>query len=420
MENFIKKNYVIFMTMFVFFFDELFNAFLLVMGWASMSGIKQYEAIIMSLLVYPLLVLDFFRGHIGKKARQVVAFCCLILFLYLLTSLFYDVVPKNYISYLYLFCAECIPAAYLGTKFAKSNNIDDINKWLPLFLIPLVLILGTVGLKASAMGQIVHSDDDDTGGLVYQSLSYYMAFAFSYCCYYVFFSGSKKTRINKIVKVVLSLLIFYTAIVCMISGGRGAFLAMIVYVVFVFYLFLKKFKLGLLSLLFITAIVIFATISIISYFDVMDSAGMSRVQSSLTQDESRADKYMNAYDAFISSPVWGNGVGSIWWTVGVYSHNMFLDMLSEVGLIGTTFLIVILCGSSIKLFRVSLKNDSCILIMMVFIGNLIHNFFSGYWIASMKLFFVCSFIYCLSQNTIKNFVNNNMRHSKLDVIGKKV
>ena len=134
---------------------------------------------------------------------------------------------------------------------------------------------------------------------------------------------------------------------------------------------------------------------LIGRFNVMESAGMMRVMDKLTEDDNRMWLYKKAYDAFLESPVWGNGVGSIWWTVGFYSHNMFMDILAETGVVGGLFFVYIIMKTIWRLMISSKPHPIYILIFIVFSGALVHNMFSGYWVSAIKLFFVCSFVYSL-------------------------
>ena len=40
-----------------------------------------------------------------------------------------------------------------------------------------------------------------------------------------------------------------------------------------------------------------------------------------------------AWNAFTKSPVFGHGLGSVFYEVGFYSHNIFTDMLCEGGVV---------------------------------------------------------------------------------------
>ena len=395
MLSFIKHNYIPFLSLFVIFFDEIFNTVILLLGITTVEGIKQYQAILLFIIVAPIMALDMIAGRWNKWTRQVVFVCFAILGLYTLTPLFYGAPPSFYFTYLYCYVAECIPAAYIGSLLAKSPYIERVNVWLPFLLIPVTLIIGTVGFSAAMVGEVV-GQDENSGALSYHTLSYMMAFSYSYSCYMCFFGGLKKTTYSRILKIILFATMLFSLLVCLLGGGRGAFLLIIVVSLFLFffYFFNSSSNSVIIKSAIVCSIVIIIVFFAILNFDLMESSGISRLQNRLTYDEARASLYNEAFEIFYSSPIWGNGLGSIWWTMGIYSHNMILDLLAETGLLGTSVFTMILLRTifcSLKLSRVS---PICLLMLIVLIGCLVSDSFSGYWIGSIKLFFVGSFVHC--------------------------
>lgn len=395
MLSFIKHNYIPVLSLFVIFFDEIFNSVVLLLGITTVEGIKQYQAVLLFLIVAPILALDMIGGRWDKWTRQVVFVCFAILGLYALTPLFYGAPPSFYFTYLYCYVAECIPAAYIGSLLAKNPSVERVNVWLPIFLIPVTLTIGTVGLSAAMVGGIV-GHDENSGALSYHTLSYMMAFSFSYSCYLCFFGGLKKTRFSRFLKIVLFFTMLFSILICILGGGRGAFLLILAESLFLFFFYFSNSNSN--SVIIKSAIVCSVVVIIVFFaiinFDLMESSGISRLQNRLTYDEARASLYNEAFELFFSSPIWGNGLGSIWWTMGIYSHNMIFDFLAETGLLGTSVFVILLLRTifcSLKLSRVS---PVCLLMLIVLMGSLVNGFFSGYWIGSIKLFFICSFVHC--------------------------
>lgn len=395
MLSFIKHNYIPVLSLFVIFFDEIFNSVVLLLGITTVEGIKQYQAILLFLIVAPIMALDMIGGRWDKWTRQDVFVCFAILALYALTPLFYGTPPSSYFTYLYCYASECIPAAYIGSLLAKNPSIERINIWLPIFLIPVTLIIGTVGFSAAMVGEVV-GQVENSGALSYHTLSYMMAFSFSYSCYMCFFGGLKKTTFSRFLKIILFSTMIFSIFVCLLGGGRGAFLLIIVISLFLFFFYFSNSNSNsvITKSVIVCAIVVIIVFFAISNFDLMESSGISRLQNRLTYDEARTSLYKEAFEIFFSSPILGSGLGSIWWTMGIYSHNMVLDLLAETGLLGTSVFVLFLLRTifcSLKLSRIS---PICLLMLIVLIGCLVSDSFSGYWIGSIKLFFVCSFVHC--------------------------
>lgn len=393
MVKYLVKNYLPLLVLFFFFFDELFHTLLLVNGRTEFTGIKQYGAILLAVMVYPMMAYHFIKGKIDKRTHRVLLFCGIVLILYLLTSALWGGTPDKYIVFLLVYGSESLPAAYIGALIAKSANRDKIFFWLPFFIIPTSLILGTVGYTVAIAGEMVSAQDEDSGGLNYQRLSYFMAFSFTYTLYYIYYCGLNKTFNRKLQKYLFILLLVFTSLICLVSGGRGGFLVLVAVSSFVMLYYMKRSRISILKLTFFLFIIACLIISIVIYFDAMETRGVMRLTTRIFDASSREGLYKNSINAFLSAP-WGNGLGSIFWINGIYSHNMIIDFLAELGIIGTIFMVVIIFKAFLKLYKYS-NTDSLVLFMLLaFIANTIHYMFSGYWMGAHKLFLICAFIYC--------------------------
>ena len=405
MIKFLKGNYLPLLVLIFFYFDELFHTMMLINGNTEFSGIKQYGALILAIIVYLLMFYHFLNNHNNKKTYRVLFFCGFFLLLYLLTSLLYVGIPDKYIVYLLVYGSECIPAAYLGAVFAKTTTNKIIN-WLPFFIIPITFIIGTVGFTVAMAGEMVNSQNEDSGGLNYQTLSYFMAFSFTYSLYYFTYCGLTKSLLNKIKKIFFLLVSIFSAMICLVSGGRGGTMVIVIVSCFILFYYMKRSKINILkftSFLFIIVCIIIATAI---YFDAMETRGMERLTTKMFDANSREGLYKNSINAFFSAP-WGNGLGSVFWINGIYSHNMIIDFLAELGILGALFFVIFIFKMYMKLYKYSESDCVVHLMLLVFIVNLIQSMFSGYWMGNPKLFLVCSFIYCYkSQNYLLKYARN--------------
>lgn len=76
--------------------------------------------------------------------------------------------------------------------------------------------------------------------------------------------------------------------------------------------------------------------------------------------EGRLDRYSEAYDMFANSPFFGNGLGSfaIFYNgvdINDYPHNIFLEFMSELGLVGLTGFLVLIFLCITPVFRNGFK-----------------------------------------------------------------
>lgn len=391
-------------VLFVIFFDELFYCTAIVRGFTVESGMKQYEAMLLAAIGYLMLVYDLLHKRIRKREHQTLVVLFAILLLYMLTPLFYSDTIEKHKAYMLVYGSECIPAAIIGMRLSKSTNLHKVNKLLPFVVLPISLLIGTIGLAAAMMGTTVggasYQEGGDTG-LNYQSLSYFMAFSYTYALYYVFYGNKADGNKNIVIRISMVVDMLFCAAVCLTGGGRGGFVYIVVISVFMAFYYLKSSKKHRGHAILILLILAVVGFFVVSSLGIMQSAGMGRITGNLTEDNSRKELYQSAFEAFLSSPIIGCGVGSIWWTVGFYCHNMILDLLAETGLIGTIFLLSIVWRSFVKLYKLSSSDKIFIFLFLVMAGNLFNCMFSGYYIAAIKLYFVCSFVHCLPKKKLK-------------------
>lgn len=396
--NLIKTYFMPAMVLLVIFLNEICSCTQILTGITEGSVVEHAWAILLAGVTYTMLLLDGMRGKLTKRNIRVLSLLFVILVLYFVTSFFYNESRPLHFSNLLMFISESIPAAYIGMRLARCRDFDKINDLLPFFVIPFALLIGTIGIQYAAIGERVNNDDS---GLNYQTVSYYTAFSYSYAAYYVFLKQKIKGLYMAILRIVMLFMMFYCGMVCLVSGGRGAFVFIIFISLYFAYSYLKNSKKHRMRTIAVLIIIAAVVVWLINRFDVMESAGMLRVMDKMMEDEHREILYHRAYEAFIASPILGNGVGSVWWTVGFYSHNMILDLLSEVGILGTTIVFIILIKTALKLLRLFRYNHIFLFFMIVMLGALVRSMFSGYWVAAIKLFFICSLMYCLPRNKMK-------------------
>lgn len=385
------------MVLIVVFLNEICSCLQIITGTIEGSVITHRVAIVLATMTYLLLFYDLCRGKFCGKDFKVLVLLAVIAALYAITPSFYSGTKPRHFSYLLVFISEAIPSAYIGVRASRGIKWENVNKLLPFFVLVSSLLIGTIGLKYASIGERVGNDDS---GLNYQSVSYFMAFGFSYSCYYSLIVEHTKPWFKSPIWILMLLNMLFCAMMCLVSGGRGAFVYIVVIASFLLYYYLKSSKKKRFRAIISVAIIIAVVVWMIGYFDVMESAGMLRVMDRLTEDDSRMWLYRRAYNAFLQSPILGNGVGSVWWTVGFFCHNMFLDVLSETGIVGISIVLYIFGDTLIRLYKWSSKNKIFFLLIIIMSGALVRNMFSGYWVAAVKLFFICSFVYCIKAREV--------------------
>lgn len=395
----LSRYFFPFFALFVIFADELFLSFGSVTGIVLVSGMKSRMAIVIAAIAYTMLFVDFLQQKLTKRNFRQLVVLLVIMVLYYVTSLFYQPSIDNYWTHLLVYGALCVPASYVGMKMARTDCEEPMMKMLPFFVMFIVFAVSRAVLTMSFAGSILQGDDDDAFN--YQTASYYLSFCFAYCFFYVFFLRKdsrlvhNKNVLNIIITIIMLALMFVCAVGCLMGGGRGAFVFLIAISAYLVFRVMGRGGKNNTRYIFLLLIGVLFLIYIANRLDIFESAGFLRVSSNLTNDDHRASLWNRALQVFSESPIYGHGLGSIWWTVGFYSHNMLTDLLAETGIVGALVVVTVLVKIVITLVKRSYLSTLDMFMLIVMAGALVEDTFSGYWISSGKLFLMFGYVYGL-------------------------
>jgi len=276
------------------------------------------------------------------------------------------------------------------------RNKKDINLGIVLttaIIITLVSFLSLFSGDRATSGGFI----SDSSGLTYQSISYFAADAFGLTVFHM----NEKSRISKISPLyifIYSVLFIAQFSACLLSGGRGGlvlFLVLFVYS-FVIHYGIRKFYKILLPTIIVLLIAWFLIPRIMEAFDI-NVKGLTRIIKFFNRgfvDEGRSNLFSQSIETFLESPLIGNGIGSIFFYLHSYSHNLFLDILSETGLIGLVFFALLLLYFIRKTILLFNQGSLYRLLTILFICGFSLNLFSGYFWVNQNIWlpFVVIFI----------------------------
>ena len=395
-----SKFYFSIFALFVLFNDELFYGFLTLANIPLESGLKSIEAVIIAGIAYLLLGWELFTSQLSRRNFHQLLALFGLLALYFLTGLLYPhtAIYDNYWAHFLVYGALCIPACYVGMKLARGNYSKQFLTLLPYFVIVVSSVVGYIVVFSSRQGVILGRDEDSVFN--YQIASYYLSYCFSYCVFYVFLNKEKGKSIihNWIIGSILLFLVFYCALGSIMGGGRGAFVYLFVITIFLMFQIFSRGKGGMriFNLLLLVGAVVTMTL-LANRLNVFNTVGAERVIDTLTTDEYRVKYWRDALNVFGESPLWGHGVGSIWWTVGFYSHNIVTDLLAETGIIGAGIVLFIIVSCFVSGIKRSRHYSLDLFMLIMFAGVMTEVSFSGYWISSPKIFLMFGYVFGMSK-----------------------
>lgn len=324
-----------------------------------------------------------------KNIRPIVWYF-IILVLYGITSLIYGTKNALYESYYISMIAQMGPAVIVGILCAsKKNYLQYVQKLILPFSLLFTVVIAVIE-QISLITSAVHFS---YGGFDYQVLSYYAALAYGLNLFLIFkFYNSHR---NFLIIFLLSLLSLYQIYLTIVPGGRGAFVLLLVYSLFYF---LNRLSVKSILYLFgfvILAILIFDNLPIGESLD----GGSNRLlsffgDSDAIKEDSRTEIYKTSFGYFLESPIWGNGLGSVWYLMGRYSHNIFLDLLLEGGLILFFIYIGILLRFCKKAKALLMIDGDVAFYLIIFIYSIVRLSFSCYYSADTGSWFALCAVLC--------------------------
>lgn len=372
---------------------------------ATFLGIPQ-EGVVFRLYsgILAVVVAFVFFLSIHRIPRRIyiggLLLCAIIILLYFSTRCFYDEVNNRYTSYFLSMGVRFIPAVLTGMYMLSH---DDIMKKVEYALLPFILLytitLASVAFTANIGVNIAQTFNTDF--LNYQSISYYSIFAFGFNMYLIVQCSNSYTRYRRYILIALAIL---QVIITIMAGGRGAF---VLGCVFTLYFALKHITFSKLISYILIGLAVLLTINAILSDNEIFKMGFERIFNFFGNTEAigtnnRWIRWNLAWNAFTKSPVFGHGLGSVFYEVGFYSHNIFTDMLCEGGVVLFLIFIFVLMKfirASQILITEDYRNE---IIVIVFLCSFVMNSFSGYYLSDTGIWLSLTYVLC------KNSLNNRL------------
>ena len=305
---------------------------------------------------------------------------------------------EDYEGMLLSFGVRCVPAVIAGVLVAKNDEyFAKMQKW-----IQVLMLFYTIGV---AMAVFSSSNSEyiqfkfSTGGVNYQTLSYCSAFAFNMNLYVILnWDKIGKFRMfdNNFWKTVNIFLLAFQ-IYCMFSGGgRGAVGNVIIVAMFLMYVKMGcKYNVKFLFFAIFFAIAVFTIIFAVA--NRTGNVGAVRLMEFFTDSNSLFDNERTALQeiamkVFVNNPIFGHGIGSIFYTMTGYSHNIFTDIMVEGGIVMLGIALFIVGSSFVNTKAVVMRSNNNTLVYMIFWSSFSMLLFSGYYLADGGLWFAISYL----------------------------
>ena len=281
------------------------------------------------------------------------------------------VVPNYRVRVIQNLFLSVLPSLWAISKCAYYIDYERLNKWLVYASIILLVILsinqrslflvefneegrmtGNVGLGSISLGQL--------GVTIFTIAAAWMM----------------TRRTSFIVKIILSLVLFFSFVIMLRAASRGPLITFFVIIIMIFISRTKNKARGLALLFIVFAVLWLNYESILHFLGQISPVMESRMFSTVNEGDTsfRNIQYANAYHLFLSNPILGAQFVT---DFGLYSHNSVLDVMMGLGLIGAIVWVALI----IKCFIITYQNClslSCITaICLLSVQNIVSGFFSG-------------------------------------------
>jgi O-antigen ligase len=214
-----------------------------------------------------------------------------------------------------------------------SIKIQDSNKIIRVLTVFALLVLLFLSfLLYNDLFNLVKMSDEDQLNLFFTTLPTYLDFGAFIAISFILLINN-----NSIFSIIFKLIIFYFLI---ILGGRGPLLTLI-FIVFINFLFNNRKLVTVGYFKYLLFLVVGVALYI--YFDLtfIDFERLN-VFKNYGDDESVSGRFVfvqRCLEGFMDKPILGNGIGSTGVLISgqdivLYPHNLFVEVLSEFGLIG--------------------------------------------------------------------------------------
>jgi O-antigen ligase len=352
------------------------------------------------LVSFAVIIINFRRKEIKQNiSLKIFLFYWGILILRMIYDVFlrYDVHLKDTTQLWFYVFGICLPAIF---SLIKSHKFIDFEKSLYIILTLTAFSLIFTLFSNQLLFVSSESEHRQSANVALNTISFgHLGATGIILSIYVLF----KTRLNFLIKT-LVFLIIPIGIFCLLrAGSRGPVFALIAVMLFWYF---SKGKNIVFSVYKVLVLLLLAVVFINQLLNLMGTISPvieSRMRETLFEGDMNERNlfYENSFNAFKESPIWGkqfaifNADGSF-----SYSHNIILDSLMGLGIIGGLTIIFVIISAMLKSYKLIKYNDEQYWIVLILVQQIMTNMtsYSIYYNPLLSALLVFIFIYYRKYN----------------------
>lgn len=355
-------------------------------------GLFEYKQLVVGVNMISILMAFyelFRRKYNGGFIKSIIIYAVILVLCYNVTGLLYDYHSEWYYSYRLLVAGQTAPVL-LTSAIVASNRLYQfrLEKIVPYLAILFTVVAIIVTLNPRTAAQGLAGDED--ANLNYQSVSYLAAYGCSLALFYIY--NFNKIAWGRILRIKISKWMFWGVVIVnlltiLLSGGRGGLITYLVLVSYFFYLSIQDGKKHILRPIFTITVLVLIGYYVLTIVEnsSLETSGFHRILEFVNEGNTsgRENNYALAWNVFLDSPIIGHGVGGIFCTLGFYSHNVFLDIMIDTGVIGLIFFVVFIIKTIKKGLHLSRLDPHNTFWMFIFWDGFTMNLFSGCYLSGL-------------------------------------
>lgn len=288
------------------------------------------------------------------------------------------------------FGVKALPAMLLACAASRVKILPQIIKY-----IDYVVIVGTICIAKTIGNSLIFGVSRaylfGTYGVDYQEISFFASYFCSLALYMVFSGkawldpGVRTTRTFQIIRVICIIILSFSSLY---SGGRGGFLVIITMLLFWLLIYsINKKRIGR----FVGGVAIVAVLVVIAYifskYNSTFSTNVARVFEFIGNGginwqgtSGRGDIYQRTFALIHERPLLGYGFTGGSYNGVISTHNLFLEILVDGGIVYLLFWAFVLMRFATKLRLLIKNNDQYLFLLIVFLTDFVGLMFSFiYW-----------------------------------------
>lgn len=396
--------------LFIIFNDQIIFSLLSFFG-IQYQGIEESSLLIIVsvVILFGSILMYFFDLLTTRRVtfNELIIFLllCLLLLASLLSGTQYIKYNERHVKAILLFGVRVIPAVLAALYVRRNKILPELvryGEWISIMMtLMLIKNVGLLLLTKSSFNAF------RSYGISYQEIGYIGATSFGITLYYICNGGSNYVQGLRY----LFLLVQGASVI--ISGARGALVLLSVFTLILFVYLLRphrKVKFNHWGIRLFGLCILFAVFRFGSELQTVQK-GMERLGRGFEFSDlfhyievsGRSEIYRRTFELISMHPLFGQGISSFYYTIGVYPHNLFFEFALEGGVFYLLLWCYLLTHTVVRMVMKYLHCREIGFVMTIFLSAMIMLLFSGSYFTSEKLWFVIVFMMpsTIKQGTLK-------------------